>query len=319
MKKALTIVIFILLLVISVSCGTVGGGTVTDQNGTQQNNQNEQNTQSGSYPRVTYYDGKDGYKWAAALQNAHLTYNYGEDRNDGRGVVSYQFEFLNCENCHYHKRYTLVGYDEAYNGTLTEADDHIGIVFENGKCVYYDFYRKLIVDDFPFLEVYEDKTFLPENLGSATFGIYNATKDFESGSKKQGNTDIVCERTEFQPTTTLCGSAKGYELSKKMIYHGKSDHTSEFTSTKFFYDTDTEIGLYAEFYMEDDPKVKLDEAAGESYYEYRSELSSVVEVTGYETGKVSPSDVKAKIDEVMKGHETEYKHVSYSEYSDIFA
>ena len=63
----------------------------------------------GQYPRVTYYDNKDGYKYAANLQNAHLVYNYGEDRGDGNGVVSYPFEFLNCEDYHYHCRYTLVG------------------------------------------------------------------------------------------------------------------------------------------------------------------------------------------------------------------
>ena len=46
---------------------------------------------------------------------------------------------------------------------------------------------------------------------------------------------------------------------------------------------------------------------------------SRVEVTAYEIGKVSPADVKAKVGEIMNGHESEYRHVTYSEYGDIFA
>lgn len=316
MKKLISISLACLLVVSLASC--VSFGTVDPvQSPAESSKPAGNNTNSGSYPRVTYYDGKEGYKYAASLQNAHLTYNYGEDRGDGN-VVSYSFEFLNCEDYHYHKRYTVVGYDEARRGTLSEPDEHTAIAYENGKYVLYDFYRKLIVDDFPFTEVYEDKTFLPEGLGSATFGIYKDTLKFEEGTTSRGNTDIYCERFEISPVTSLCGSPKGYELKKKIVTHGQADHESQFTQKKFFYDTETEIGLYAEFYLEDDPKIKMDETAGEAYYEYTSELSSVVEVTGYEIGKVSPSDVKAKISEVMSGHESEYKHISYGEYGDIF-
>lgn len=53
-------------------------------------------------------------------------------------------------------------------------------------------------------------------------------------------------------------------------------------------------------------------------YEYTSSLSSRVEVTLYEIGKVSPADVKAKVSELMSGHESDYKHVTFDEYSKIF-
>lgn len=270
------------------------------------------------YPRVTYYDGKDGYKYAANLQNAHLIYNYGEDRADGNGVVSYPFEFLNCEDYHYHRRYTLVGYDEARKGELNEADDHIAIVYDNGKYVLYDFYRKLIVDDFPLTETNEDKTFLPENLGSATFSILKQTKDFEKGSKSTSAVDTFCERFELTVDSSLCPNARGCQLKTRIVTHGKTDHESEYTCYKFYYDPDTEIGLYCEFYLTDDPKIAIDDGSEEAYYVYSSDLMSVVEVLAYEIGKTSPADVKAKVSEIMSGHESEYEHVSYDEYGELF-
>ena len=42
------------------------------------------------------------------------------------------------------------------------------------------------------------------------------------------------------------------------------------------------------------------------------------QVTLYEIGKVSPADVKAKVSELMSGHESDYKHVTFDEYSKIF-
>ena len=315
-KKLLPFMLVCIMILSAASCGQISiGGADT---GNSENTGNSGGSGGGSYPRVTYYDGKEGYKYAASLQNAQLIYNYGEDRDDGQGVVSYPFEFLNCEDYHYHKRYTLVGYDEARKGSLNEADDHVAIVYDNGKYVLYDFYRKLIVDDFPFSEVYEDKTFLPENLGSKTFPILKETKDFEKGTKSAGKTDTYCERFEISVDSSLCPNAKGYELKTRVVSHGSADRESQYTCYKFYYDPDTEIGLYCEFYLTNDPKVKMDEGAGEAYYEYSSELSSKVEVTSYEIGKVSPSDVKAKVSEVMKGHESEYRHITYSEYGDIF-
>ena len=273
----------------------------------------------GQYPRVTYYDGKEGYKYAAALQNAHLIYNYGEDHNDGNGVVSYPFEFLNCEDYHYHCRYTLVGYDEARKGELNEPDDHVAIVYDDGKYVLYDFYRKLIVDDFPLTVIYEEKTFLPENLGSATFPILRQTRDFEKGTKSTVAIDTYCERVDLAVTSSLCPNAKGCELKTRIVTHGKTDHESQYTNYKFYYDPETEIGLYCEFYLTDDPKIQIDGGSEEAYYVYSSELMSRVEVTTYEIGKVSPSTVTAKVSEIMNGHESEYTHISYSDYGDIFA
>ncbi|MBO4327291.1 MAG: hypothetical protein J5950_08465 [Clostridia bacterium] len=314
MKKLFSLILACVMILSLTACSLLKPNN-QDPGGSQKPGNNSGN---GAYPRVTYFDGKDGYKYAASLQNAHLVYNYGEDRSDGKGVVSYPFEFLNCEDYHYHCRYTLVGYDEARKGNLSEPDEHVAIVLDNGKYVLYDFYRKLIVDDFPFTEVYEDKYFLPEGLGSAAFGVYRNTIKFEEESGSRGNTDVYYERAEISPVTSLCGSPKGFELTKRFVTHGQADHESKLTSKKFFFDSETEVGLYCEFYSEDDPKVKMDSAAGEAYYEYTSELDSVVEVTVYEIGKVSPSDVKAKVTELMTGHESEYRHVSFSEYSDIF-
>lgn len=315
MKKFITLFLIAAMVFAAASCNMTGGSdTVTGDNKDPENTPG-----GGSYPRVTYYDGKEGYKYAASLQNAHLTYNYGRDISDGNGVVSFSFEFLNCEDYHYHRRYTLVGYDEARKGNLDEADDHIAIVYDNGKYVLYDFYRKLIVDDFPMTEAYENKTFLPENLGSKTFPILNQTKDFESGTKSKDKTDTYCERVEISVDSSLCSNAKGYELKTRIVTHGTTDHESQYTNYKFYYDPDTEIGLYCEFYFVNDPKIKMDQTSGDAYNEYSSELSERVEVTSYQIGKVSPDDVKAKVAEVMKGHESEYKHISYGEYGDLFA
>ena len=311
MRKILSVLLACLMILSLASCGLIKTNNTDPAN--------SQDPGKGRYPRVTYYDGKEGYKYAAELQNAHLVYDYGEDRNDGNGVVSYPFEFLNCEDYHYHRRYTVVGYDEARKGTLNEADDHVAIIYDNGEYVLYDFYRKLIVDDFPFTEVYEDKTFLPENLGSATFPILRQTKDFEKGTRSTVAVDTYCERFEISVTSSLCPNAKGYELKTKVVTHGGTDHESQYTNLKFYYDPDTEIGLYCEFYLTDDPKIKIDDGGEEAYYVYSSELMSRVEVTAYEIGKVSPADVKAKVSEIMKGHESEYRHISYSEYGDIFA
>ena len=320
-KKLLSLVLVCIMVFSFASCGLVNTGDPDSGNSGDPGNSGNSGSGSGkgTYPRVTYYDRKDGYKYAAYLQNSHLIYDYGEDRGDGNGVVSYPFEFLNCEDYHYHRRYTLVGYDEARKGDLDEADDHIAILYENGKYVLYDFYRKLIVDDFPFAEVYEDKTFLPENLGSKTFPILTQTADFEKDTRTGGSTEFFFERSEISVDSSICSNAKGYELKTRVVAHGKTDHESQYTCFKFYYDPDTEIGLYCEFYLTNDPKVKMDEGAGEAYYVYSSELSRRVEVTSYEIGKVSPSDVKAKAAEIMKGHESEYKHVIYSEYADIFA
>ncbi len=312
MKKLLVLMLVCLTVLSLASCGLKNDGQ------TPGGSQTPNGGSGGTYPRVTYYDGKTGYQWAASLQNSHLQYTYGEDRGDGNGVVPLPFEFLNCEDYHYHKRYTLVGYDEARKGTLSEPDDHVAIVYENGKYVLYDFYRKLIVEDFPFTEVYEDKTFLPEGIGSAAFGLYNATLKYEEGSSSRGNTDTYCERFEITPVTSLCVNAKGYELKKRIVTHGQADHVSQYTEKKFIFDADTEIGLYAEFYSADDPKIRMDEAAGEAYYEYTSALSVAVEVTLYKIGRVKPSDVTAKVSEILSGHEAEYKRISYSEYGDIF-
>ena len=310
-KKLLSIMLVCIMIISFASC-KLGGKGETDSGKSGKSG-------NGSYPRVTYYDGKEGYKYASYLQNAHLIYNYGEDRNDGKGVVSYPFEFLNCEDYHYHCRYTLVGYDEALKGNLNEPDDHIAIIYDNGKYMLYDFYRKLIVDDYPLEEICEDKTFLPENLGSATFPILYQTRDFEKGSKSTVGVDTICERFELTVESSLCPNAKGYELKTKMVTHGKTDHESQYTNYKFYYDPETEIGLYCEFYLTDDPKIKIDDSTEEAYVVYSSELMSRVEVTTYEIGKVSPADVKAKVSEIMNGHESEYKHISYSEYGDIFA
>ncbi len=311
MRKLLSAVLACLTILSLVSCSSIKPD--------DRNPVDSKNPGKGQYPRVTYYDNKDGYKYAANLQNAHLVYNYGEDRNDGNGVVSYPFEFLNCEDHHYHRRYTVVGYDEARKGDLNEADDHIAIVYDSGKYVLYDFYRKLIVDDFPFAEVYEDKTFLPENLGSKTFPILKETKDFEKGTKSTTSIDTYCERFEITVNSSLCPNAKGYELKTRIVTHGKADHESQYDNFRFYYDPDTEIGLYCEFYLTEDPKIKIDDSTEEAYYVYSSELMSRVEVTAYELGNVSAADVKAKVSEIMKGHESEYKHISYSEYGDIFA
>ena len=310
MKRIISIILVCAAVLLLASCagGKDPGGTKKLQNGP-----------GGAYPRVMYYDGKDGYKYAAALQNAHLVYDYGEDRSDGNGVVSYPFEFLNCEDYHYHCRYTLVGYDEARKGQLNEPDDHTAIILDNGKYVLYDFYRKLIVDDFPLTEVCEEKTFLPENLGSATFPILRQTKDFEKGTKSTTALDTYCERSEISVTSPLCPNAKGYELKTRIVTHGKTDRESQYMNYRFYYDPETEIGLYCEFYLTDDPKIQIDGDTEEAYYVYSSELMSKVEVTLYEIGKVSVSDVKAKVAEIMSGHESEYEHISYSEYGDLFA
>ena len=308
-KKLLSIALVCVMILSFASCGSAGTGSPDSGN---------PGNGRGSYPRVTYYDGKEGYKYAASLQNAHLIYNYGRDLDDGNGVVSFPFEFLNCEDYHYHRRYTLVGYDEARKGNLNEADDHVAIVYDNGKYLLYDFYRKLIVDDFPMTEAYENKTFLPENLGSKTFPILKQTKDFEKGTKSKDKTDTYCERTEISVDSSVCSNAKGYELKTRIVTHGTTDHESEYVNYRFFYDPDTEIGLYCEFYFVNDPKVRLDQSSGDAYYEYSSELSEKVEVTAYEIGKTSPADVKEKVGEIMKGHESEYRHVSYGEYGDLF-
>ena len=315
MKRIVIIALAIMMVVSLAACGTISN----NQGGSNNHGNQGNNSGNGSYPRVTFYDGKEGYKYAASLQNAHLIYNYGRDFSDGNGVVSFPFEFLNCEDYHYHCRYTLVGYDDARKGKLNEADDHIAIIYDNGKYVLYDFYRKLIVDDFPMTEVYEDKTFLPENLGSKTFPILKQTKDFENGTKSKDKTDTYCERVELDVNSSLCSNAKGYELKTRIVTHGTTDHESQYTNYKFYYDPDTEIGLYCEFYFVNDPKIKMDQSSGDAYNEYSSELSERVEVTTYEIGKVSPADVKAKVNDIMKGNESEYKHISYSEYSDIFA
>ncbi len=309
MKKLLSIALVCVTILSLASCGSAGTGSPDSGN---------QGSGKGAYPRVTFYDGKEGYKYAASLQNAHLIYDYGRDLDDGNGVVSYSFEFLNCEDYHYHRRYTLVGYDEARKGNLNEADDHVAIVYDNGKYLLYDFYRKLIVDDFPMTEAYENKTFLPENLGSKTFPILKQTKDFEKGTKTAGSTDTYCERTEISVESSLCSNAKGYELKTRIVSHGTTDHESGYVNYRFYYDPDTEIGLYCEFYFVNDPKVKMDQSSGDAYYEYSSELSEKVEVTAYEIGKTSPADIKDKVGEIMKGHESEYRHVSYGEYGDLF-
>ena len=313
-KKLLSFALACVMILSLASCGLIN----IKNPGSEDSGNSGNGSGGGSCPRVTYYDGKEGYKYAASLQNAHLIYNYGEDRGDGKGVVSYQFEFLNCEDYHYHCRYTLVGYDEARKGNLDEADDHIAIVFDNGKYLLYDFYRKLIVDDFPMTEAYEDKTFLPENLGSKTFPILKQTKDFEKGTKSKDKTDTYCERIEINVDSSICPNAKGYELRTRIVTHGTTDHESQYVNYRFYYDPDTEIGLYCEFYFVNDPKIKMDSSSGDAYYEYSSELSEKVEVTAYEIGKVSPADVKAKVGEIMKGHESEYRHVTYSEYGDLF-
>ena len=315
LKKILSLVLVCIMILSFASCGLIN--TNTSNSGKPGNSGN--NSGKGSHPRVTYYDGMEGYKYAAYLQNAHLVYNYGRDLSDGEGVVSYPFEFLNCEDYHYHRRYTVVGYDEARNGNLDEADDHIAIVYDNGKYLLYDFYRKIIVDDFPMTVVYEEKVFLPENLGSKTFPILKETKDFEKGTKSTAAVDTYCERFEITVNSSLCPNAKGYELKTRINTHNKSEHESQYTNYKFYYDPETEIGLYCEFYLTNDPKIKIDDSTEEAYPFYSSELSEKVEVTTYEIGNVSPADVKEKVSEIMNGHESEYKHISYSEYGDIFA
>ena len=40
--------------------------------------------------------------------------------------------------------------------------------------------------------------------------------------------------------------------------------------------------------------------------------------SGGNGGTVSPADVKAKVSELMSGHESDYKHVTFDEYSKIF-
>ena len=302
------------MILLFASCGLIN-----TKNPSQGSPGKSDDSGNGSYPRIKYYDGKQGYEWAAALQNARISYTYGEDRSDGNGAVPLPYEFLNCANYHYHSAYSLVGYDEARRGNLDQPDDHIAIVFENGKAILYDFFRMLIVDDYPYWETDEDRAFLPKCPSSAAFSIYEHTKDFEKGTMTRDIVSIYCERFEISVSTDLCDNAKGFELKKKFVVHGQADHTSQYTSYLFTYDPDTGIGLHVEFYIDEDPKIRFDTASGEAYYEYASSLSSVVNLTEYEIGKVTPDDVKSKIAEVMNGHESEYKHISYSEYGDIFA
>lgn len=315
-KRILCFALVCVLLVSFSACGLIkldGPSPETDAADT--------GSSGGQYPRVTYYDNDENMKYAAELQNAHLKYSYGEDHSDGQGAVMYPYEFLNCADYHYHCGYTLVGYDDARHGSLSEPDDHRAIVFRNGcknEGVLYDFYRKLIVDDYPAVAYEEDRVFLPICPETRAFNVYRVTKDYEEGTKKQGSTDIICERFPLSAIQSLCENAAGFELKKKLIMHTKADHTSEYTEYKFIYDTDTEITLHADFYIDEEPKARLDEAAGEFYYVYVSSLSSVVDVNTYELGKVKPSDVEDKIKEVMSGHESEYKHITSSEYNKIF-
>lgn len=313
MLKKFLLLVLVSIMVLSLSACIF---IKKDENGPKKP---KDDTEGQTYPRVTYYDNKPGYEWAAALQNAHLVFTYGEDHSDGEGAVPLEYEFLNCANYHYHREYTLVGYDEARKGNLEQPDDHVAIVFENGKGTLYDFYRKLIVDDYPYWDNDEDRAFLPECPSSAAFSIYEHTKDFEKGTKTQDIVDIYCERFPISVFTELCEDAKGFELKKKFVVHGEGDHTSEYTCYVFTYDPATGIGLHVEFYIDDNPKVAFDPSSGEAFYQYTSSLSSVVDMKTYELGKVTPADVKAKIAEVMAGHESEYEHISYSEYGDIFA
>ena len=313
MKKILSAALVCAVMLSFASCALIGKDSPSGPKTPGDN------TNGSTYPRVTYYDGKAGYEWAAALQNAHLAYTYGEDHSDGNGAVPRPYEYLNCANYHYHSAYTLVGYDESRKGNLDEPDDHVAIVFENGKAVLYDFYRKLIVDDYPYWETDEDRAFLPKCPSSAAFSIYEHTKDFEKGTMTRDIVSIYCERFEITAVTELCDGAKGYELKKKYVVNGLADHTSECTSYLFTFDPATGIGLNVKFYIDEDPKIRFDTASSEAYYEYSSSLSSEVNMTEYEIGKVTPDDVTKKIKDVMNGHESEYEHISYSEYGDIFA
>ena len=60
-------------------------GLINTKNPSQGSPGKSDDSGNGSYPRIKYYDGKQGYEWAAALQNARISYTYGEDRSDGNG------------------------------------------------------------------------------------------------------------------------------------------------------------------------------------------------------------------------------------------
>ena len=311
MPKRLISVILVLIMILSFTSCSIGK---SDGPGPSKH---DDYTEGEEYPRVTYYDSNPENKYAAALQNSHLVYTYGEDHNDGEGAVPLEYEFLNCANYHYHRGYTLVGYDDARHGILTEPDDHIAIVFENGKAVLYDFYRRLIVDDYPYWEHDEDRAFLPICPEPLAFGLYASTKGFEN-TQDLVTGEIYYERFELSVVNSLCANPKGYELKTKIVDHGKADYVSEYTNYKFVYDTETEITLHADYYVTSNAKYAYNEAAGEFYSYIESELSHVLDVTVYEINTVKPSDVKDKITEMMALYDGEYRHITYSEYGDIF-
>ena len=151
------------------------------------------------------------------MQNAHLKYNYGEDRSDGKGVVSYSFEFLNCEDYHYHCRYTLVGYDEARKGNLPEADDHIAIIYENGKYVL----------DNGVVRTTEERT--SELIVKDYFkkGLY-------ANIAKIDDMDIIASRL-IDPKAETSQSKKFYNLIQASTIHYDIDETvkNKITGTKF--------------------------------------------------------------------------------------
>ena len=317
MKKVICLVVACFMIVLLAACaasgnpGDAGTGKNKSQSGVGQ--------KSDDHPRLTCYDGAEGMKWAAALQNGRLVYNYGEDRNDGKGVVSLPFEFLNCADCHYHCGYTVSGFDDALEGRLPEADDHMAVVFKDGKGTLYDFYRKLIVDDYPYPDSEEDRAFLPKCPETDAFNLYEQTKDYEEGTKQAGDTDIFCERIEKDAPNELCDKARSCELRCRIVSRENADFVSEYKEYVFAYDPDTEVTLHADFYLVSDAKYAIDEKSGKLYAYRDSSLRAVLDVTGYDINTVAPQDVQAKISSVMSGHESEYKHISFAEYNEIFA
>ena len=280
--------------------------------------ESERENKTDLYPRVTYYDNDPEMKWAASVQNSHLQYTYGENWDDDEGTVPLPYEFLNCADYHYHCGYTLCGYEDARKEKLAEPDDHIAIVIEDGKGTLYDFYRKLIIDDYPIPDNDEERAFKPICPDDLLFCVYRSTIDYEKDSKSVTNGEMICERAEKSVNTSLCPDPKGYLLKTKIIEHGKKDYVSEYTEYDFVYDADTEVSLHADIWVVDYPKANIDESTGEIYNTVTSYLSKVLDVTTYELNCVKPDDVKNKIAEVMSGHESEYKHISFSEYNEIF-
>ena len=301
MKKWM-ILLFTALMTLSLTAYGQDNGTAFDN---IENNPTVQNDNIGIldksddiYPRYTGRDGIQGEEVSALLQNSHITYAYNDYPDMPERTRN--GEHMSCLNRYYNRKFTLYGYDRNVKGDpkYAEPDSHTAIVIGEKETIIYDFYRKIIAtieNDYSPLD--SDWSFDSPFAHSTINYWFVSYKNFKPDEVPG---IITNELTNIDDQTIAGKQCDGIRETKTYTQGNVKIITYEY---QCWTDPETELTFRLEWHV---GRYSL------------NEMGNWFEVKEIGINCVEPSDIDAKIAEILDGQEDKYTKMTFSEYMDLF-